>query len=58
VSVYTTVEVVKRKLRKHGNSIVISIPKKWLRNKNIKEGDFVIIVFNDVLLIEGVKNEG
>jgi antitoxin component of MazEF toxin-antitoxin module len=40
-----------------GNSIAITIPKKWLKKKGLKKGDYVKMVLNDKILIDVPKTE-
>lgn len=40
------------KLRKAGNSLAITIPKTWLQQLDLKEGDYVLLekIFNKIIL--------
>nr|QBN22556.1 hypothetical protein [uncultured archaeon] len=46
-----------RKIFKVGDSKVVSLPPEFLRQHDIKEGDEVEVLFNDIVQIEAVDEE-
>lgn len=50
-----------RKVHSLGNSKAITLPEKWVRENNVKQGDRLLLVYNGiikVILIFEVKIEG
>jgi len=46
-----------RKLFKVGNSLAITIPKKYIEEHDLKRGDPVFVFYNDVFHVEPIRKD-
>ncbi len=51
--------MIYKKVARHGNTLAIVIPKQWLKELNIHEGDYVVMAVheNEMIIIKKAQNQ-